>query len=88
MKNKKKESLLGQVAAKDYDVSGSDCPHSPASTIENIKRYTRIIEKMRKAGITEGEIDFLSDSLQADALHVFKLAAASDAFESKKKSAN
>ena len=88
MKNKKKGPLLGQVVAKDYDVPGGDCPHSPASTIENIKRYTRIIEKMRKAGITEEEIDFLGDSLQADALHVFKLIAAGDAVESKKKSVN
>ena len=88
MKNKKMESLLGQVSATHYDVSGDDCPHSPTSTIKNIKRYTRIIEKMRKAGITEEEIDFLSDSLQADALHVFKLAAARDAVESNKKSVN
>ena len=88
MKNKKKESLLRQVSATDYDVSGDDCPHSPASTIKNLKRYTKILEKLRKAGITEEEIKFLGDFHQADALHVFKLAAASDTFEAKRKSMN
>ncbi len=88
MKNNEKKSLLGQVAAKKYDVSVDDDCHSPAMTIENIKRHSKIIEKMREAGITDEEINFLSDFYQADAVHVQRLLAAGDTFESKKKSLN
>ncbi len=84
----KKKSLVGKVIATDYDLSGDDCPHSPAVTIKNLRRYDKLLGKMRKAGITEDEIDFLSDFNQADALHVLKLTSAVDAFESKKKSVN
>jgi hypothetical protein len=84
----KKKSLVEQVLATDYAMSGARCPHSPAATINNLKRHDKILAKMRKAGVTEDEIDFLTDFYQADALHVFKLSAASDAFESGKKSLN
>jgi hypothetical protein len=60
---------------------------SPA-TIANIKRYTRIIGKMRKAGISEKDIEWLCRYLQADVLHVQRLIAKSDAYEAKKHSAN
>jgi len=86
--NRKKKPLVEQVLATDYAVSGEDCPHSPAITIKNLKRYDKILAKMRKAGITEDEISFLADFNQADALHVFKLCAAGDAFESNRKSLN
>ncbi len=88
MKKAKKKSLLELVVATRYDASGDDRPHSPAATIENIKRHRKIIAKMRKAGITGDEINFLLDLHQADAVHFQKLVTAGDAFESKKKSLN
>ena len=88
MKRKKKESLLGKVLEKNYDASVDDGSDLRVSTLENIKRHDRILAKMRKAGITEEEIDFLLDFNQADAVHVQKLASAYYASEAKKKSVN
>jgi len=64
MKNNEKKSLLGQVAAKKYDATADDGCHSPAMTIENIKRLDKILAKMRKAGISDEEIDFLGDFIK------------------------
>ena len=84
----KKKRLIDGVLETDYAVSGTRCPHSPAMTMNNLKRHDKILAKLRKAGVTEDEIDFLVDFYQAEALHVFKHSAASDAFESKKKCVN
>lgn len=87
-KGPKKRSLLDQVVDTKYDVNDQDCPHSPSMTIENLKRHDRILEKMRKAGISEEEIEFLGDFWQADLAHVWKLIRANEDFDCKKAAVN
>jgi hypothetical protein len=82
---KTRDSLLGQVIKQDY----SACLyHSPAITLKNLKKHTRILRKMRQAGITEEEINFMNDFDQADAVHVLKLTQAADQIEIRKLTGN
>ncbi len=53
--------------------------------MKNIARYSRIVEKMRKKGIKDEEIEFLLDFQTKDALHVADLAAKSEAHEQEQK---
>jgi hypothetical protein len=57
----------------EYDIYG----HPKHSTLANMRKQSRIIEKMRKAGITDAEIDWLLAYYQTDALHIANLAAMS-----------
>jgi hypothetical protein len=46
---------------------------NPFTNHQNLKRLDRILTRMRQAGISEEDIEFLGDFWQADALHVWKL---------------
>jgi len=84
MKTDKKRSLLVEVYEAAYEVGGR-MPHSPSMNVRNFKRLDRIIEKMRKAGITAEEINFIQDFAAADAVHFLKLTAAAEQYEEEKR---
>lgn len=52
---------------------GVERPPTPMSSREALKRHGSILAKMRRAGISEEDIQFLGDFYQADAMHVWKL---------------
>ena len=54
------------------------------SSIPNIRRYSKIIQKIRAAGISEEDIEFILDYQTKDALHVADLAEKAKAHEREK----